>query len=194
MHTNIVRLDARAVQASVEIVSRVTADDLAKPTPCAAWTLYDLLSHMTAQHYGFAAAASGASDPAAWAARWLGEDPVATYTTAAEHVSRAFAEDGVLDREFALVEFGASFPAERAIGFHLVDYVVHTWDVAKTLGLVASFDDDVLDAARAIADMVPTGSFRTGPGAPFAPPVESDGSTLDHIVATLGRSPTWPAS
>src|SRR5579859_7441834 len=55
---DLVRLDARAVLASIQIVSQASTADLARPTPCADWTLADLLAHMTAQHNGFAAAAA----------------------------------------------------------------------------------------------------------------------------------------
>ncbi|WP_307643694.1 maleylpyruvate isomerase N-terminal domain-containing protein [Nocardia uniformis] len=47
---DLIALNARAVRASVEAVSHTTAADLAKPTPCASWTLYGLLTHMIAQH------------------------------------------------------------------------------------------------------------------------------------------------
>ncbi|MGC7198426.1 maleylpyruvate isomerase N-terminal domain-containing protein, partial [Mycobacteroides abscessus subsp. massiliense] len=36
-----------AVQTSADIVSAVTRGDLRRPTPCAGWTLGDLLTHMT---------------------------------------------------------------------------------------------------------------------------------------------------
>src|ERR1700751_4741727 len=55
----IVGLDARAVRASVQVVSQATTADLARPTPCSDWTRAELLAHMTAQHHGFAAAAAG---------------------------------------------------------------------------------------------------------------------------------------
>ncbi|MGC7228617.1 maleylpyruvate isomerase N-terminal domain-containing protein, partial [Mycobacteroides abscessus] len=56
-----------AVQTSADIVSAVTRGDLRRPTPCAGWTLGDLLTHMTVQHHGFAAAARGAGgDPTVW--------------------------------------------------------------------------------------------------------------------------------
>src|ERR1700752_1835976 len=57
MHTiygDIVALDAQAVRASVELVERARPADMARPTPCADWTLHGLITHMTAQHYGFA--------------------------------------------------------------------------------------------------------------------------------------------
>ncbi|MET7719101.1 maleylpyruvate isomerase N-terminal domain-containing protein, partial [Streptomyces sp. NPDC005407] len=57
------RLHAQAVRDSVTLVRRVAPADLPLPTPCEAWTLADLLAHMTAQHHGFAAVA-GAADVA----------------------------------------------------------------------------------------------------------------------------------
>src|ERR1700728_5391834 len=99
MHTKsspgIVALDAQAVRASVTLVEQAPARDLARPTPCADWTLHGLLRHMIAQHYGFAAASAGDGDLAQWMLRPLG-DPVAAYRAAAECVLEAFAADGAL--------------------------------------------------------------------------------------------------
>ena len=129
-----VSLDAAAVRTSIDVVSRATSADLAKPTPCRAWTLYGLLAHMATQHYGFAAASRGESDPELWKLRDLGDDPVKAYITSAEHVLTAFAEDGVTERQFPSPSSAASFPGHQAISFHFIDYVVHSWDVAKSLG------------------------------------------------------------
>lgn len=115
---------ARAVRASVAIVSRVSRDDLERPTPCRDWTLAELLAHMTVQHDGFAAAAAGnGGDPSLWTVGPLDPDPVGAYAAAADRVVQAFAEDGVLDREFALPEISplTTFPGSQAIAFHLVD-------------------------------------------------------------------------
>src|SRR5690606_13803666 len=82
-----------------------------------------------------------------------------------EEVVAAFAAGGVLQRPFPLPELRAEpFPAEQAISFHLIDYVVHSWDVARTLGLEVGFDDDVLAAAETAAADVPTGPARPAPG------------------------------
>jgi uncharacterized protein (TIGR03086 family) len=198
MHTDfmidIVSLDAQAVCASVDLVARMTPQDLARPTPCPDWTLHGLLRHMIAQHHGFAAAAGGDGDLSQWRTRPLGEDPVADYRAAAEHVLAAFAGDGVLDRDFPLPEIarGPVFPARQAIGFHFVDYVAHSWDVAKTLDVPLDLNPALLGVALSVAEAVPAGDARLAPGAAFAPRVAwSDGSTLDQIVAILGRSPDW---
>jgi uncharacterized protein (TIGR03086 family) len=190
----IVALDGLAVRASVALVARARPADMTRPTPCADWTLHGLITHMAAQHYGFAAAAAGDADPARWRPRRLGGDPVADYRTSAETVLAAFAAGDVLGRQFPLPEIaaGALFPARQAVSFHFVDYVVHSWDVAKSLGLEARFPPEALDAALRVAQAVPGGDYRLVPGAAFAPAVTCpDGSPLDQVVALLGRSPDW---
>ncbi|MEV6135927.1 TIGR03086 family metal-binding protein [Nocardia sp. NPDC051990] len=193
---DVIALDAQAVRTSIEVVSQLTVADLAKPTPCAGWTLHGLLAHMITQHYGFAAASRGESDLALWRLRPLGEDPVADYRAAAEHVLASFAEDGVLGRAFPLPEFTRAFEfsGAEAVSFHFIDYVVHSWDVARTLGHTVHFDDDLLAVALSVAEVVPGGPARLAPGAAFGPDIPWSGnSTLDKIVAMLGRSPSWPA-
>jgi uncharacterized protein (TIGR03086 family) len=190
-----VALDAQAVRASMDLVAGVTAGDLSRPTPCRAWTLYGLLAHMATQHYGFAAASRGDSDPMVWKVRDLGDDPAKAYLESAEHVLAAFAEDGVTERQFPLVEFGpgASFPGDQAISFHFIDYVVHSWDVAKALGTTVTFTPEVLEAATTVAQIVPTGDIRLTPGSPFAVDLPWSGDdALDKILAHLGRNPNWP--
>ncbi|WP_241721107.1 TIGR03086 family metal-binding protein [Streptomyces lydicus] len=192
------RLDARAVRDSVALMSRTTPGDLRRPTPCSAWTLADLLAHMTAQHNGFAAAALGhGQDLSHWSVGPLDEDPVAQYRAAAERAIAAFATVESPDRVFTLPEFSRAqtFPAARAIGFHLIDYVVHSWDVARTLGLTYTPDAELLQAAEPIAHAVPDDDFRLAPGSAFGPALSGEHGTgpLENILAALGRSPDWCA-
>jgi uncharacterized protein (TIGR03086 family) len=192
----IVGLDARAVRVSVRVVSQVSVADLARPTPCAGWTLAELLAHMTAQHNGFAAAAAGdGADLVHWQTGAPVADPVGEYAAAAERVIAAFAAASVSAGEFVLPEISPKvrFPAVEAIGFHFVDYVVHGWDVARALGLGYDLEPGVLAAAVSIAQAVPDGERRRQPGAAFAPRVAAtSGGVLDQIVALLGRRPDWP--
>jgi uncharacterized protein (TIGR03086 family) len=192
---DVVRLDAEAVRASAELVSGIRTADLARPTPCAGWTLADLLAHMTSQHHGFAAAAAGdGANPRHWADT---DATPAGYISAADAVQAAFAAEGVLDRAFCVLPISGTmtFPARQAIGFHLVDYVTHGWDVARSLGVAYELPRDVLDTALRIARAVPDGAARRTPDAAFAPAVPGyqEGATLDRIVALLGRRPDWRA-
>lgn len=178
----------------MRVASRVGAGDLDRPTPCAQWTLADLLAHMTAQHRGFAAAARGTgADPRAWEVLPLGDDPVAAYAAAAGDVVAAFAAPGVADARFALPEFSTevTFRGERAIGFHFLDYVVHTWDVARALGVHPDLPPELVTAALPAAEAVPDGPGRAERGAPFAPrrPVGAGATDLDRLLALVGRAP-----
>jgi uncharacterized protein (TIGR03086 family) len=193
----IVDLDARVVRATVGLVSQAGPADLARPTPCAGWTLGELIGHMTAQHDGWTAAAAGhGADLSCWQPGPAASDSVREYAAAAGRVLEAFGADGVLDREFALAEISPvlRFPAAQAISFHFIDYLVHGWDVARALGVAYQPEADVLAAALIVAQAVPDGKARTRDGAPFAPglPVSAQAGLLDQIVAMLGRSPDWP--
>jgi uncharacterized protein (TIGR03086 family) len=193
----IAALDAEAVQATVRLVFGVTPADLAKPTPCEGWSVRDLLAHMTVQHDGFAAAAAGdGADLAHWQPREAGADPAEEYATAAGRVLAAFAADGALGRKFALPEISPvlRFPAAQAISFHFVDYVVHGWDLARSLGRDFELAPATLEVALVVARAVPDGQARRRGLMPFAPgvPAAAQAPLLDQIVARLGRRPQWP--
>jgi uncharacterized protein (TIGR03086 family) len=202
MHTN---ADLRpfhrtAIDTSIDVVNAVTLDHLDRPTPCAGWNLGDLLTHMTVQHYGFAAAARGnGADLAVWepttVADAVAADPAGAYAKAATEVLEAFSADGVLDATFALPEFGpdATVPGAMAIGFHFVDYVVHGWDVARTIGAPFELPADVINAVLPVTLAVPDGDLRDAEGSPFARAITptDEASDLDRILLHLGRSPDW---
>jgi len=188
---NLLEADEAATRGSVAVVARIAPPDLSLPTPCALWDLRALLAHMTVQHRGFAAAAAGrGGDPDVWRPV-SAENPVAAYLSAAAEVLSAFAEPGVLDRAFVLPEIprAPSFPGPVAVGFHLVDYVVHGWDVAQTIGVPYAPPDEVVAAALPVARAVPA---RSEAGGAFAPAlaVPAGAAALDEILLLLGRTPS----
>lgn len=196
MSESIVALDREAVVVSTDIVNLVTAADLARPTPCGGWTLADLLAHMTAQHRGFAAAARGnVDDRSVWAVDGTNSDLVSAYARAAADVVNAFANLDLDRQTFWLPEVrdGGPFPATMAVAFHLVDYVVHGWDVAVSIGASTTYSDEVLSTAATIAQLVPDDEERDESGAAFAHalPVTAEHTTLDQILLLLGRDPAW---
>jgi uncharacterized protein (TIGR03086 family) len=195
---SVVDLDRRAVEVSAGIAARITPGQLTWPTPCVGWNLGDLLSHMIAQHYGFAAAAEGnGADASAWQVHPVAAEPSSAYAAAADRVIAAFAPADVLQRSFWLPEIrgGISLRARTAIGFHLVDYVVHGWDVAAALGVPADYPPDVVAAALAIAEQVPDDASRLAGGAAFQParPVPAGATPMRRMLLLLGRSPAWPS-
>lgn len=188
-----------AVLHSIDIVNAAVRDDFGRPTPCGDWTLLDLLAHMTVQHRGFASAARGAGaalenwnvDAVVDAVR---ADHARAYADAALDVIDAFAANGTPEAIFELPEFGtgAAFPGAMAMGFHFVDYVIHGWDVAASLGVGYELPAYVIAAALPLVLAVPDGGFRSGKGAPFGLAIEqSGGDDFDRILRHLGRRPDW---
>ena len=203
--TDIRDANAVAVRDSMDVVSKVRVADLGRPTPCAGWTLADLLGHMTVQHHGFAAAARGdGADLRHWEFAPAGEDAVERYLEASKLVLTAFAEvDDELETSFDLPEFKVDpprFPARLAIGFHFIDYVVHAWDVAVTIGAPYELRPELEQEALRVALAVPNADNRLAPGAAFVPalaePESQNGGaetapTLDRVLRYLGRDPQW---
>jgi uncharacterized protein (TIGR03086 family) len=193
---DLLELDRRAVLESVRILRAAGPIDWQLPTPCRDWTLRQLVGHLAAQHRGFAVAARGeSSDLAAWQPVLVGGDPLRAYHESATAVLRAFAEPGVLEREFLLPEITVerTFPGSVAVGFHLLDYVVHCWDLARTLGVPSDLPPQCTEAALAVARLVPDDEHRRAPGAQFGPgltPAPGAG-TSDLLLAATGRSPDW---
>ena len=188
-----------AVLASIDVVDTIRLEDLHRPTPCAGWNLVDLLAHMTVQHRGFAAAARGSGDdPDFWRPETVlalvTADPAGAYAEAAHDAIAAFAVAGTADVEFALPDFGpgAKVPGAMAMGFHFVDYAVHGWDVAATLGAPYELPADVVAAVLPLVLDVPDGDFREQDGSPFARAVEPVGAgDFARILAHLGRRADW---
>jgi uncharacterized protein (TIGR03086 family) len=188
-----------AVLRSVEAVDAVRTSDLNRPTPCAEWTLADLVAHMTVQHHGFAAAARGnGADAAVWQVATVADavraDPAGTYAAAAHDVLDAFAADGITEATFALPEFGpdARFPGALAIGFHFVDYAVHGWDVAASMGMPYQLPDDAVTALLPLVMGIPDGDLRDSAASPFDRAVDAAAATdFEKILLHLGRRPNW---
>ena len=191
-------LHRQAMGHSVSVVQRIGDDQWALPTPCSRWNLRQLVEHMTLENRGFAAAAGGeTSDRTMWTEPTFDADLRADYTRSADLVLTAFGADGVLEGQFWLPRINdrVMFPARQAVSFHLLDSVVHTWDVAAALGRPVALADELVAASLDIAHReVPDGPRRHRPDASFAPPIPppDDAPALDRLLAVLGRSPRWP--
>jgi uncharacterized protein (TIGR03086 family) len=193
----IIDLHRRTAGAVTPVLARVRPVDLGVPTPCTGWDLRALLEHMTGQDHGFAAAVRAGDgtdvDVAAFAPRPLGAEPAAAAAAALATVTRAFAEAAADPAGTVwLPEFRNRFPLEQVAGFHLIDTLVHGWDVAASLGLALDYDDDLVAAGLTVAESVPTGAFREQPGSPFAPALTGGATDAwDRTLTLLGRDPAW---
>jgi len=190
--TDLRPLHRRALELAGPVLAQVRPSDLTRPTPCAGWDLRALLGHVIGQNHGFADAVEATDAPlSAYADR--PPHPAAVggdWDASAERVASAFAA-APLDRRVLLVEISGEhrFPVAVVVGLHLLDTVVHTWDVATALGLGFRPDDELVAAAAAQARQIPGGPARERPGAAFGPEVSVPSpDEWSRTLALLGRT------
>lgn len=197
---NIIALHRRTVAGIRPVLDRIGPADLDRPTPCAGWNLRALLEHMTGQDRGFAAAvrATRAGDDVgveAFAPHPLGPSPATTLAEGLDEVAAAFAAGA--DDPVLLAEFDRRVPVPIVVQMHLIDTLVHGWDVAATLGVqdgyVAELDAEVVAVALAMCEQIPDDVSREAVGASFAPslPAPADADPWTRVLTLLGRDPAW---
>ena len=190
---DIVHLHKRALDETARLVDAVRLDQMGLPTPCSDWDMQALLAHLVGGNIRYAGVTRGEpiqSAPTRGAGsslELLGDDPAGAYRRSAAAVDAAWRDPALLDRTFAL-PIGV-LPGRAALTLHLVETVVHGWDVARATGQRPAFAPDVVRAAMQFTQAGAPGD--RPPGAAFAPPVPvaDDLPEIDRLAAFLGRTP-----
>jgi uncharacterized protein (TIGR03086 family) len=114
-------------------------------------------------------------------------EALAPYRHSANALSAAWSDPAVLDTTVHL-PFG-DFPGAVALGIHIVEAIVHCWDLATATGQPTEIDPDLYEAAWQHCKDIDD-SFR-GPGRPFGPAVTARAGATDtsRLMAWLGRQP-----
>ena len=167
--------------ASAPRSKAVAPDQWGAQSPCEQWTARDLLAHVVENHRGvIASVRGGESEP-------LGadEDPKQAW----ENASRAIGEITGDPEEAAKEMDGPTgkMPAGQIIGqFVTMDVLVHTWDLARTIGADERLDED--SVRQAYEALKPMDSMIRQPnvfGPKLEPPVDADLQT--EFLYFLGR-------
>jgi uncharacterized protein (TIGR03086 family) len=181
-------LDRQALAWSAQVVASVRDADLDNATPCGDWTLRELLGHMIAHHHGFAAACAGVPvGGEVWDRLSYDGDLQDAYPRAAAAVSAAF-DSPDLPEKIEVYGYGA-VPAQTVLGMHIVDFVVHGWDVARAIGSNAAPDEQLTADAFAIMRRFPTD--RPNQAFDVMVPVSEDAPVADQLMGYVGRDPAW---
>lgn len=128
---------------------RVTRTDWRKPTPCAEWDVYALVNHVVVGGWRYGRVLQGGSLAQFVSTRnadVLGMDALGEWDRARQFSESAFAEPGALDRRATIVVGEVS--GADLLCVRLFELTVHTWDLARALGLDENLDASVLDAAE----------------------------------------------
>lgn len=170
-----------------EAVSHVRPEHLVLPTPCAAWTLRDLLNHVIGGAEMFADAFGGAPlhDISGRMPDRVGDDPLTAFGAAAERFGAATQAPGAMERVLPL-PFGA-MTVQTFLRFVAFDLIVHTWDVNSVTGEPTEFDDDLLDEVELFARLVLDASPRSEQLCAAATEAPEGASRIERLVALSGR-------
>ncbi|MEW2527696.1 TIGR03086 family metal-binding protein [Streptomyces sp. NPDC047071] len=180
----------QAVEQFGDRVHAVRQDQWDAPTPCARWTVRDLVNHLVSEQLWVEPLvrdrATVEEVGGAFDGDLLGPDPVASWDTAAAASRAALGAPGALAGTVHL-SYGDT-PARAYCAQMTTDLVVHTWDLARAIGADERLPDAlVAAAAREVApyaaDLAHSGLF----AAPVEPPPGADAQT--ELLCLLGRTP-----
>ncbi len=173
----------------------ISADDLERPTPCVAFTVGQLRTHVLGWLEFFAAALG---DPTARTTR---PDPDAFVlpgdTSASTVVGRSLADIGKAigsDTASQLITMNSSRMAgDGVLAMALGEYIIHGWDLATATGRPFSAPEDAVIPAHEFLTGMVAPEYR-GPDSGFFDTEVSvpDGAEpLDQLLGFAGRDPHW---
>ncbi|MFE9956170.1 TIGR03086 family metal-binding protein [Micromonospora sp. NPDC005299] len=171
----------------------VPADRLDDPTPCAEWTVGQVLMHAAGDQHAWAASVGTGTMPA-----YNPFDPPRGHDEGVQSVVRSAVEA-------ATAAWARVDPAAGPVGTPLppvptmdpqlaaaacaLDAAIHAWDVAVATGqpapLTAELAEQLMPAARATAEPLRGFAYAA------ALPAETGADPVAALLAYLGRDPHW---
>jgi len=188
--TDIAVTHRRVLEATRPLIVGIGADQWDQPTPCAGWSVRELVNHIVAGNMWSGQLARGRTIDDVGSdldGDVLGTDPVAAYDASAESAASAFEAAGALDAPCA-VSYGP-VPGSVYAGHRLIDVLIHGWDVAAATGQSTDLDPKLVDACWEVAR--PQLSLLQGSGAfgtDFVPADSIGDETQATLLAALGRT------
>ncbi len=183
------RMYTRALYGFDHVARLAPADAWDRPTPCEGWTARHVIGHVIAIQRYIESRVRGVEppmDPMTEPQRHAGDDPYAAWAAARDAVLEAVDHPHVLDRVVA--SFSGQRRVDDLIGFNVGDTTVHSWDLARALGVDDRLDPALVD--RALQLIVPIADGMRRPKV-FGAAVEAaeDADAQTRLLALTGRDP-----
>ncbi len=184
------------------LIKETRPEQMADRTPCAKWTVHDLINHVIGGGHMMAAAFRGESMPGMPDARseamseaqavaampdFVGADPAGAFDDAIADYREAISRPGAADRLVTLPF--AALPGQVAMDVAAVDLLVHSWDLARATGRSFSPSPALVDAADSFARAFITPEARDGDSFAAEIPAPAGASPLERLIAFTGRQP-----
>ena len=171
----------RAQATFAHVLTNVTSDQLAAPTPCPEWDVKALIDHVIAGNQRVVERAGGK-------VALLPEDRGAAHRVSAEAAQATFAEPQALARTYQLPI--GEIPGTTFIELRTSDLLAHAWDLATATGQPTDLDPELAEYVLAFSKQMMSRPGLRGAGRPFGeeqPCGDVDRSAADKLAAFLGR-------
>jgi uncharacterized protein (TIGR03086 family) len=177
-----VALFERATARAASVLDRVCPEQLDAPTPCAEWSVQQLVEHMVGST-DYLLGASGAAVPGRSAPA-----TVSDYRDGVRRVLDALGRPGALQRR-CVSPLGFEWSIAEATAGTFMDNLVHTWDLATATGQDRRLDEELVDAC--VAMFLPEMPERGRAAGIVGPAVEvpPQASAQDRLLGAMGRRP-----
>jgi uncharacterized protein (TIGR03086 family) len=177
---------ARASDGYVQRARAVSAEQWSAPTPCVEWDVRALMNHVAGEYLWVPELLAGktvAEVGDRLDGDLLGDDPIAVLTRA--HAAAAEAAAGP-DAMTTIVHLSfGDLPGAAYLQQMAIDSVIHSWDLARGIGVDEALDPELVEYAYAALAPVAE-DWRSG-GA-FGPATDpADGSKQSRLIALTGR-------
>ena len=187
---NEIELLQGVVDQTTTVIAGVGADQWDTASPCAGWTVRDVVNHIVGGATVFAISVEQGSVPDEELGRLAGEDnlgadPLGAWTTASARALAAFERPGALEQSVVL-PFG-EMPGAAALSIAVFDVLTHAVDIASVTGQHLT-DLALLETALGMGEQLVGPELRV-PGV-FDPvqPVAADAPVETRLLAFAGRS------
>ena len=178
----------RALQGFGEVVAQATSDSWSAQSPCEQWTARHVVGHVIAVQHAIATTIEGTHppmNPMKEPDRFAGDDPAATWFDAASTVRAAIAGSDISNHVVTM--WRGEMTVDEMLGYNIGDTTVHTWDLARALGIDDSLDPELVAAALELYE--PIADSMRGPNV-FADLVTVDDAAdpQTRLLALVGRT------
>jgi uncharacterized protein (TIGR03086 family) len=177
----------RASDAVGDLLGRISDDQWAAATPCAEWSVRDVVGHLVGMNLVFVAMFEQGPMPERGVDR-LGADPAAAFARSSAALQAAAGRPGMLEHT-QTTQVGTATGAER-LQWRVADLLTHGWDLVQATGVEVTLPDDLAEQALSFVQAQLPGQSRTGRfGEPQ--PIRDAAPAIDRLAAYTGRPVPW---
>lgn len=181
------RLYTKALMGFDAVAAQAASGDWDRPAPCAGWTARHVIGHVLAIQHGMVRAIAGeprTMNPMESPEQWAGDDPYSAWATQRDAMLAAAADDATLER--VVETFRGPRKVDDSIGWNVNDTTIHTWDLARALGVDDTLDPELVEAVLRMVEPVADTMRQPmmfGPAVDVAP----DADAQTRMLALTGR-------